>query len=141
MHLALRVSCSHLRPFRAVLTRQRCPAPCLAPAALRRALGQLCATFGDQLTTSLGRSIRPKRLLGYKLHPGHPHLFSHHHPCGFSPHKYSLNYYARPPVLFAAVLNCAVLDHLLGFRAANGFRVSVRIDERNPTIMLFARHL
>ena len=42
MNLALRVSCADLRPFRAVLRRQRSPAPCLAPAALRRNVGQLC---------------------------------------------------------------------------------------------------
>ena len=47
MNLALRVSCSDLRPFRAVLRRQRSLRQCLAPAALRRALGQQCA-FRDR---------------------------------------------------------------------------------------------
>ena len=129
MGLALRVSCSHLRPFRAVLRRQRCPAPCLRLAAFRRNVSQLCATSPSRL------------LLGNKLHPGHSHLFSQHHACGLSPDVHRPHHYTRPTVLFAAVLDRTVLDHLLGFRAANGFRVSVRIDERNPTIMLFARHL
>ena len=38
-----RVSCAELGLFRAVLRRQHRPAPYLAPAALRRAVGQLCA--------------------------------------------------------------------------------------------------
>ena len=47
MALALRVCRAVLGLFRALLRRQHCPAPCLAPAALRRALGQLCA-FRDR---------------------------------------------------------------------------------------------
>ena len=41
--MALRVGCADFGLFRALLRRQCCPAPCLPLAALRRALGQLCA--------------------------------------------------------------------------------------------------
>ena len=47
MKLALRVSCSRLRPVRAVSRFQRRPAPYLAVAASRRNVGQLCA-FRDR---------------------------------------------------------------------------------------------
>ena len=47
MTLALRVSCAELGLSRAVLRPRHRPAPCLAPAALRRAVGQLCA-FRDR---------------------------------------------------------------------------------------------